>query len=67
MLGNLNRYKKVKYGLNESTENLEEEVVSFLSEFSDRTRSEFEVKIEGYKFNILDLFLLDFDEEKDFD
>lgn len=67
MLGNLNRYKKVKYGLNESTENLEEEVVSFLSEFSDRTRFEFEVKIEGYKFNILDLFLLDFDEEKDFD
>lgn len=67
MLGNLNRYKKVKYGLNESTENLEEEVVSFLSEFSDRTRFEFEVKIEGYKFNILDLFLLDLDEEKDFD
>lgn len=67
MLGNLNRYKKVKYGLNESTENLEEEVVSFLSEFSDRTRFEFEVKLEGYKFNILDLFLLDFDEEKDFD
>lgn len=67
MLGNLNRYKKVKYGLNESMENLEEEVVSFLSEFSDRTRFEFEVKIEGYKFNILDLFLLDFDEEKDFD
>lgn len=67
MLGNLNRYKKVKYGLNESTENLEEEVVSFLSEFSDRTRFEFEVKVEGYKFNILDLFLLDFDEEKDFD
>lgn len=67
MLGNLNRYKKVKYGLSESTENLEEEVVSFLSEFSDRTRFEFEVKIEGYKFNILDLFLLDFDEEKDFD
>lgn len=67
MLGNLNCYKKVKYGLNESMENLEEEVVSFLSEFSDRTRFEFEVKIEGYKFNILDLFLLDFDEEKDFD
>lgn len=67
MLGNLNRYKKVKYGLNESTENLEEEVVSFLSEFSDRTRFEFEVKIEGYKFIILDLFLLDFEEEKDFD
>ncbi|XP_060073215.1 uncharacterized protein LOC132553029 [Ylistrum balloti] len=36
--GNLNRHKKVKHGLNESTESLEEEAVSFLSSLSGRTQ-----------------------------
>ncbi|XP_033750858.1 uncharacterized protein LOC117335051 [Pecten maximus] len=38
--GNLNRHKKVKHGLNESTESLEEEAVSFLSSLSGRTQVE---------------------------
>lgn len=38
--GNLNRHKKVKHGLNESTENLEEEAVNFLSSLSGRTQVE---------------------------
>lgn len=65
--GNLNRHKKVKHGLNESTENLEEEAVSFLSELSDRTRPESEVKTKGHKSNISDSFISDSDEEKDSD
>ncbi|OWF45270.1 uncharacterized protein LOC110457257 [Mizuhopecten yessoensis] len=36
--GNLNRHKKVKHGLSESTESLEEEAVSFLSSLSGRTQ-----------------------------
>ncbi|KAL3866426.1 hypothetical protein ACJMK2_043723 [Sinanodonta woodiana] len=32
--GNLNRHKKVKHGLNETTESMEEEAVNFLSELS---------------------------------
>jgi hypothetical protein len=35
--GNLNRHKKVKHGLNESTESMEEDAVHFLSSWSDRT------------------------------
>lgn len=34
--GNLNRHKKVKHGLNESTESMEEDAVHFLSSWSDR-------------------------------
>ncbi|XP_067666578.1 uncharacterized protein [Haliotis asinina] len=38
--GNLNRHKKVKHGLNESTESMEEEAVNFLSLMSERIREE---------------------------
>ncbi|XP_071117976.1 uncharacterized protein [Haliotis cracherodii] len=38
--GNLNRHKKVKHGLNESTESMEEEAVNFLSLMSERVREE---------------------------
>lgn len=40
IVGNLNRHKKVKHGLNESTESLEEEAVNFLSSLSERAREE---------------------------
>lgn len=36
--GNLNRHKKVKHGLNESMENMEEDAVNFLGNLSDRFR-----------------------------
>ncbi|KAL8580277.1 hypothetical protein ACOMHN_061518 [Nucella lapillus] len=38
--GNLNRHKKVKHGLNESTEHMEEDAVHFLSSWSERAREE---------------------------
>ena len=36
--GNLNRHKKVKHGLSESMENMEEDAVNFLGNLSDRIR-----------------------------
>lgn len=39
--GNLNRHKKVKHGLDESTEAMEEDAVNFLSTISDRTRENY--------------------------
>ena len=36
--GNLNRHKKVKHGLDETTENMEVDAVKFLSSMSGRTR-----------------------------
>jgi hypothetical protein len=63
--GNLNRHKKVKHGLNESTENLEEQAVSFLNELSDRSRPESEGK--GKTDNLSETVNSDSDEEKDSD
>ncbi|XP_045156656.2 uncharacterized protein LOC123523092 [Mercenaria mercenaria] len=39
--GNLNRHKKVKHGLDESTEVMEEDAVNFLSTISDRARESY--------------------------
>lgn len=39
--GNLNRHKKFKHGLDESTEVMEENAVNFLSTLSDRTREHY--------------------------
>ncbi|XP_076444000.1 uncharacterized protein LOC143282286 [Babylonia areolata] len=51
--GNLNRHKKVKHGLNESTENMEEDAVHFLSSWSERARSERlgDESMDGYDLN----------------
>lgn len=38
--GNLNRHKKVKHGLNETTDVMEEDAVNFLSSLSERARDE---------------------------
>ncbi|XP_064608092.1 uncharacterized protein LOC135472497 [Liolophura sinensis] len=38
--GNLTRHKKVKHGLDETTENMEEEAVQLLKSFSERAREE---------------------------
>ena len=38
--GNLNRHKKVKHGLNESTRNMEEDAVRFLNTLSERAHEE---------------------------
>lgn len=40
MSGNLNRHKKVKHGLNETTDVMEEDAVNFLSSLSERARDE---------------------------
>ncbi|XP_062596982.1 GDNF-inducible zinc finger protein 1-like [Saccostrea cucullata] len=68
--GNLNRHKKVKHGLNESiesTENLEEEAVSFLNELSDRTRPESEATVRGQEGNLSETINSETDDEKDSD
>ncbi|BFZ02373.1 hypothetical protein BsWGS_05412 [Bradybaena similaris] len=41
--GNLNRHKKVKHGLNETTDVMEEDAVNFLSSLSERVRDEHNV------------------------
>ncbi|KAK0060099.1 Krueppel 1 [Biomphalaria pfeifferi] len=38
--GNLNRHKKVKHGLNETTDVMEEDAVNFLSSLSERARDD---------------------------
>ena len=52
-LGNLNRHKKVKHGLNESTESMEEDAVHFLSSWSERARGERsgDDTMDGYDLN----------------
>ena len=52
-LGNLNRHKKVKHGLNESTESMEEDAVHFLSSWSERAREERsgDDTMDGYDIN----------------
>ncbi|GFR69224.1 zinc finger protein 366 [Elysia marginata] len=39
--GNLNRHKKVKHGLNETTDVMEEDAVNFLSSLSERARDDY--------------------------
>ncbi|BFY97575.1 hypothetical protein BsWGS_00615 [Bradybaena similaris] len=41
--GNLNRHKKVKHGLNETTDVMEEDAVNFLSSLSERARDDHNV------------------------
>lgn len=45
--GNLNRHKKVKHGLNETTDVMEEDAVNFLSSLSERARDDHAVDGEG--------------------
>ncbi|KAK7116593.1 hypothetical protein V1264_002251 [Littorina saxatilis] len=51
--GNLNRHKKVKHGLNESTESMEEDAVHFLSSWGERAREERsgDDTMDGYDMN----------------
>ncbi|KAH9524723.1 hypothetical protein Btru_027616 [Bulinus truncatus] len=44
--GNLNRHKKVKHGLNETTDVMEEDAVNFLSSLSERARDEHNIDEE---------------------
>ncbi|KAJ8303944.1 hypothetical protein KUTeg_017527 [Tegillarca granosa] len=54
--GNLNRHKKVKHGLNESTESMEEEAVNFLNTLSERARTSLDDDIEegNNSFDLID-------------
>ena len=44
--GNLNRHKKVKHGLNETTESMEEDAVNFLNELSERSLTNDDADVE---------------------